>query len=120
MAAHDNSQASQGATLGKYPAPLHDHDDWLVREAKTDVNAQFASTVIDVALGARVIASILSTHLVDLAALEDGAHQQRILLSKGDTQALARLAVVSLDQLYKLSHDHVDRLNIAAEKGACA
>lgn len=115
MAANDSSRAMPSAILGKSPVAFHQHDNWLVPTANKDANAQFASVVLDVARGARVIASILCNHLVDLQALSDGG-DTRPLLTNGDTEALARLAVVSLDQLYKLSEERVEDLNAKAAK----
>jgi hypothetical protein len=121
MAAHNSSKATPAATLGKTPVPCHQHDDWLLPAAKLDHNAQFASNVMDIARGTRVIASILCAHLVDLNAISAGAGDSvRTLLSENDTEALARLAVLSLDHLYEMSAHHVDTLNTKAEARAKA
>lgn len=121
MAANSSSKATSSATLGKNPVACHQHDDWLLPAAKNNQNAQFASKVMDVARGTRVIASILCAHLVDLNAIVDGAGEStQTLLSDSDTEALARLAVVSLDHLYHMSVHQVDTLNSAADTGARA
>lgn len=103
------------ATLG----PCHKHDNWLVPAAAANRDAQFASAVVDVARGACVIASILSAHLTDLNAISSGAGGSvRLLLGPNDTEALARLAVFSLDQLCTLAENRVDYFNaqVAGER----
>ena len=119
MASHNSSEAMPQATLGISPVPLHQHDDWLLPAAKMNSDAQFASKVMDVARGTRVIASILCAQLIDHAAIAGGASESvHPLLSENDTEALARLAVLSLDHLYQLSAERVDILNTKAEAGA--
>jgi hypothetical protein len=120
MATNNSSKASSNATLGKTPVPCHEYDSWILPLALNDDNAQFASQVMDIARGTRVIASILCTHLLDLAAIGNGAPAPRVLLNENDTEALARLAVVSLDHLYAMSVHQVDTLNTKAEAGAKA
>lgn len=120
MVTNDSSKAISSATLGKNPVPCHTYDNWLVSAANKDADAQFASAVIDVARGTRVIASILCAHIVDINAIDGGSESTRLLLNASDTEALARLAVLSLDHLYQLSYDQVDRLNSKAEAGAKA
>lgn len=120
MAANNSSKATGKTILGKIPVPCHQHDDWLVPAAKSDSNAQFASMVMDVARGTRVIASILCAHLVDMNAVAGGNASVRPLLSEDDTEALARLAVLSLDHLYRASENQVDNLNTAAAAGGQA
>lgn len=103
------------------PGPCHKHDTWLVPGAELNTSAQFAAAVVDVALGTKAIASILSAHLTDLSAIASGAGDSvRTLLSDGDTQALARLAVFSLDQLYTLAESRIDHFNAQAAAGAQA
>jgi hypothetical protein len=121
MAPHISSNATPGAILGKIPVPCHSYDDWLMPSARNDKDAQFASTVIDVARGARAIASIMAQHLVDLNAIAGGAGESvRPLLSETDMECLARLAVFSLDQLQEIASNQVDRFNTLAEKGGRA
>ena len=119
MASNDSSKAISAAILVKNPAFCHSYDDWLLPAARSNPDAVFASKVIDLARGARVIASIVSAHVVDLNAIAAGAGSSvRPLLPEADLEALARLAVTSLDHLYKLSHDQVDALNAKAEAGS--
>lgn len=121
MASNDSSKAITAAILVKNPVACHSHDDWLLPAARNDSNALFASQVIDISRGARVIASIVAAHVVDLNAIADGAgNSVRPLLPEADLEALARLAVVSLDHLYKLAYDQVDVLNAKAEAGSKA
>jgi len=118
---NSSSKATADAILGKIPVPCHAHDDWLLPAAKNDGNAQFASKVMDLARGSRVIASILCAHLIDLnAVVGGGANSVRPLLSEDDTEALARLAVLSLDQLSQMATNQVDALNTKAEAGGRA
>lgn len=113
------SKETPTAILAKNPVPMQQSTNWLTPAASGNRDAQFAAVVVDVARGAGVIASILSTHLVDLAAIEDGAGSSvRTLLSKSDTSALAHLAVFSLDQLYALAEGQVDRFNADSGEGA--
>lgn len=114
MATNNSSKATDKAILGKIPVACHQHDDWLVPAAKNDPNAQFASEVMDVARGSRVIASILCAHIVGSTTSASP------LLSLNDTEALARLAVVSLNHLYELSERQVERLNDKAKAGSPA
>jgi hypothetical protein len=121
MASNSSRKETSDAILVKTPVACHEHDDWLVPESRNDSNAKFASAVMDVARGTRVIASIVCAHLVDLNAIAGGAAEStRTLLSENDTEALARLAVLSLDHLYQLSAYQVDTLNTKAEAGAKA
>lgn len=113
------SKATPSAILAKNPVPCHQQNNWLTPSVDKNRDAQFAATVVDVARGAGVIASILSSHLIDLAAIDDDAGSSvRTLLSKSDTSALAHLAVFSLDQLYALAEGQVDRFNANSDKGA--
>jgi len=115
MATHDSSKATGAATLGKKPVPCHQYDNWLMPSAGANADALFASRVIDVSRGAKTIASILASHLVDLEATADGDDTTKPLLSPSDTDALARLAVFSLQQLHDMAVNQVDRLNTASE-----
>lgn len=118
MAANNSRKATEKTILGKIPVALHQHYDWLVPASKQDPNAQFASKVVDVARGSGVIASILCTYLVDSAAIAGGENSVQPLFSPSDIEALARLAAVSLDQLFGLAERQVDRLNDAAQAGS--
>lgn len=101
--------------------PCHQPHTWHLPELRNDPEALFASTVVDVARGARVIVSILGAHLTDLSVRASGAGDDvRTLLSESDTEALARLAVFSLDELYAQAEGRVDVINAKAEVGARA
>ena len=116
MAANNSSKAMDAAILAKNPAVCHVHDDWLLPAARSNSDAVFASKVIDIARGARVIASIVSAHVVDLNAIAGGAGGAvRPLLAESDLEALARLAVHSLDDLYALASNRVDDFNAQAD-----
>jgi hypothetical protein len=118
-----NSNASQqcDATPSTIQGPCHTYDNWLVPDAKHSSDAQFAADVLDVARGAQVIASIVAAHVVDLNAIAGGAGDSvRTLLSESDTEALARLAVFSLGQLYRMAENRVDFLNSKAAPGVRA
>lgn len=118
---NSSTNARQKATSTEPLGPCHKHDDWLVPGSANNRDAQFAATVVDVARGTRVIASILSSHLTDLGAIDSGAGDSvRMLLSESDTSSLARLAVFSLDQLYALAEGRVDHFNAQAAAGARA
>lgn len=94
---------------------IHQKNSWLLPEVDDNADAQFAATAIDVSRGTRVIASILQAHLTDLKAIVDGAGDSvRTLLSESDTEALANLAVLSLDHLYALAEARVDHFNARA------
>lgn len=120
MALNSSRNATDKAIREKIPVPCHQHDDWLVSAVKSDSNVQFASMVMDLARGTRVIASILCAHLIDVNAIATESDSVRPLLSENDTEALARLAVLSLDQLYRLSEERVDALNTDASTGGRA
>lgn len=112
---NSSSNATTSASFINHSGPCHKLDNWLVSGAQLDSNAQFAAAVVDVARGAKVIASILAEHLVDLSAIAThSAPGVRTLLSENDTQALSRLAVFSLDQLYLLAEGRVDHFNARA------
>jgi hypothetical protein len=116
---NNNANRSDDAILGKSPVPCHEYDNWLLGSAKASPDAQFASAVVDVANGARAIATIISEHLVDLNAIVAGAGKHtRPLLNESDVEALGRLAVFSLDQLHEMASNQVDRLNSLAEGAA--
>jgi hypothetical protein len=119
MATHDSSKANPDAILVKTPAVCHEYDNWLLPAAKNNADAVFAATVVDVARGVRAIATIVSAHLVDLNAIAGGADDSvRTLLSENDVDALSRLAVHSLNGLYELASNRVDRFNTLADEGA--
>lgn len=122
MAQPNSSTPSKtGATTSAVPETLHQPHDWLMLAAKRDPDAQFASTVIDVARGAKAIASILASHLIDLNAINSGAGQSvRTLLSENETESLARLAYFALDQLSVMAENRVDYFNAQAAAGAQA
>ena len=99
--------------------PCHQPHTWLLPELRNNHEAVFASTVVDVARGVGVIVSILGAHITDLSARAGGAGDDvRTLLSESDTEALARLAAFSLDELYSRAEGHVDALNAQAVVGA--
>lgn len=117
MANRNNiSKATPSAILGKTPVPCHQYDNWLLPEISKNRDAVFAASVLDVSRGTKAIASILTTHLIDLQAIHDGDTASRTLLNVGDTEALARLAVFSLSKLHEMAVDHVDHLNAGASK----
>lgn len=112
---NSSTDATATASLMSQLGPCHKHANGLMAGIELNSNAQFAATVVDVALGTKVIASILTAHLVDLGAIASGsAANTRTLLSELDTQSLARLAVFSLDQLYTLAEGRVDYFNARA------
>jgi len=74
--------------------------------------------VIDVSRGVGVIVSILGAHITDLSARASGAGDDVCtLLSENDTEALARLAAFSLDELYSRAKGRVEALNAQAAAG---
>jgi hypothetical protein len=97
----------------------HEMWNWLSAGAANDTNAQFAATVLDVSRGTKVIAGILCEHLTDLGVQ---AHdpESKTLLTGNDSEALARLMVFSLDQLYRLADARVQYFNGQADKGSRA
>lgn len=118
MANRNNSiKETPAAILGKNPAAFHRYDNWLMPETQNNRDAQFAAAVLDVSRGAKAIAGILASHLVDLEAIHDGDSNSRPLLSAGDTEALARLAFFSLSTLHEMAVDQVDRFNTASMEG---
>ena len=120
MANRNNNVSQQDdATPFVKHASCHTYDNWLVPAAR-HADAVFASKVLDVARGAKTIASIMASHLIDLNAIIGGASDTRTLLSENDTEALARLAVFALDELHSIATNRVDLLNTQAEKGARA
>jgi hypothetical protein len=105
--------------LGTYPDPCHQPHTWHLPELRNNYEAVFASTVIDVTRGVGVIVSILGAHLNDHNARASGAGDNvRTLLSESDTEALARLAAFSLEELYRQAEGRVDALNAQAAAGA--
>lgn len=115
---NSSTNASTTATPPVLPGYCHTYDNWLLPEAQHNSDAQFASQVLDIAHGAQVIASIMAAHVVDLNAIAGGAGDSvRTLLSESDTEALARLAVFSLGELYRMAENRVDRLNSNAKSG---
>lgn len=119
MALNNSSKATQAAILDKKTVVVHDYIDWLAGEARKNSDAQFAAVVLDVASGAATIASIVSSHVLDLEALVDGVDSP-VLLNKNDMGALSRLAVYSLTQLSQEASRRVEAFNNAADKGARA
>jgi hypothetical protein len=104
------------AILDKKPAACHVHWNWLAGGAENDANAQFAAKALDISRGCRTISSILCQHLVDLSAMQyDGC--DRPLLNGNDTEALARLMVVSLEDLCTAADAQVERFNEQARDG---
>lgn len=121
MANHDSSsKAIPAAILGKNPVPCHRYDDWLIAAASTNPHAQFASAALDISRGAEAITSILTTHIIDLQAIHGGCKTSRTLLSARDTEALARLAVLSLNMLHEMAVEQVDQFNAADGEEATA
>ena len=101
------------------PGPCHQPHTWHMPELRNNHEAVFASTVVDVARGVGVIVSILGAHLSDHNARASGAGDDvRTLLSESDTEALARLAAFSLDELYSRAEGRVDALNEQVAAGA--
>ena len=118
---NSNTDNKPSTSLMGQLGPFHNPDNWLMPAVAKNHDAQFAAAVVDVALGARAIASILSGHLTDLGAIASGADgSARTLLSESDTGALARLAVFSLNHLYELAEARVDHFNKQAAEGAQA
>lgn len=99
--------------------PCHQPHTWHLSELRNNPEAVFASTVIDVARGVGVIVSILGAHLTDLNVRASGAGDDVCtLLSEGDTEALARLAAFSLDEIYARAEGRVEVLNKQVAAGA--
>lgn len=104
---------------GDHPEPCHQPHTWHLPELRNNYEAVFASTVVDVARGVGVIVGILGAHLTDLNARASGAGDLvRTLLSESDTEALARLAAFSLEELYSRAEGRVEALNEKAAAGA--
>jgi hypothetical protein len=112
------SKETPSAILVKNPVPCHQYDNWLIPRANSNRNAQFASTVLDISRGAKAIAGILAIHLTDLQAIQDGCATIKPLMSAGDTEALARLAVFSLGQLHEMAVNQVDHFNTANDEAS--
>lgn len=108
---NSSSNARCPAILVENPVPCHRYDNWLIPRANSNLDAHFASTVVDVSRGAKAIVGILATHLVDLGAIHDGCKTTRPLLGANDTEALARLAFFSLSKLHEMAVDQVDGFN---------
>lgn len=119
--ANRNTNASQhhDAILDKKPAACHVHWNWLAGSAENDANAQFAAKALDISRGCRTIGTILCQHLVDLSAMQYD-DSNRPLLDGSDTEALARLMVVSLQHLSDAADAQVERFNEQARSGAQA
>ena len=119
MANHNSSSnAIPTAILIENPVPSHQYDNWLIPATNNNRDAQFASIVLDVSRGAKAIASILTAHFIDLQAIHDGDQTTKPLLSAGDTEALARLAVFSLSTLHEMAVNQVDHFNAASDEAA--
>lgn len=116
---NSSAKATPSATLDKTPAAYHAHTKWLTTGAALDSNAQFADKVMDISRGCRAIGTILCQHLLDLNMMRDN-HSIRPLLNENDTEALARLMVVSLQDLHVAAEIQVERLNQVAHEGARA
>lgn len=100
------------------PMPCHQPHTWYRSELRNNHDAVFASAVIDVTRGVGVIVSILGAHLTDLNARASGAGDDvRALLSESDTEALARLAAFSLEELYSQAEARVEGFNAQAAVG---
>lgn len=110
---NSSTNANKGATTSAPLGPMHQLDGWLMPAARRNPDAQFASTVVSVAQGAKAIAGILASHLVDLNAITAG-ESVRTLLSETETEALARLAYFSLDQLSVMAENRVEHFNTQA------
>lgn len=117
---NSNSKAIPPAILVETPVPCHQYDNWLIPEAGNNRNALFASAVLDISRGAKTIAGILAVHLTDLQAIHDGCRTIKPLMSVGDTEAIARLAVCSLGMLHEMAVNQVDHFNAPDDKGATA
>lgn len=115
-----SSGAKNSRISGSHPGSVHQEHTWCLPELRNNYDAMFASTVVDVARGVGVIVSILGAHLTDLNLRASGAGDISTLLSDGDTEALARLAAFSLDELYSRAEGHVEALNAKATAGAQA
>jgi hypothetical protein len=120
MANRNSSTPATSSATAASVGQCHTYDNWIVPEAERNTDALFASRVLDISRGTKVIASILCAHIVDLNAIADGAGGVRTLLSESDTEALARLAVLSLDDLHAMAVNQVDALNAKAIAGAQA
>ena len=113
-----NTTVNGDATTSVGYGPLHQLHDWLMPAAKRNPDAQFASAVIDVARGAKAIAGLLGTHLVDLNAINSGAgHAVRTVLSETDIESLARLSLFALNQLSTMAEYRVDYFNAQSAAG---
>lgn len=121
--ANRNSNASQHDDATPLPpvAVCHQRFTWLDASLKHNGEARFAETVVNVSRGASVIVSILAAHILDLNACADGGRDStRFLLNGNDTDALAQLAVFSLDQLDELANLRVEHFNDQAHREAQA
>lgn len=113
-------EATAETTLHVDPKPIHARFSWLVPAAESDANAIFASHVMTITRGVKVISSVLRNYAVDAGAISSGAHGTRPLMSNNDVEALAGLAESSLYTLYELAEARIDSLNDQASKGAKA
>lgn len=110
-----NTTVNHGATTSACSDALHQPHEWLLATAKRNPDAQFASVVIDVARGAKAIAGLLGTHLVDLNAINSGAsHTVRTVLSETEIESLARISLFALNQLSTMAENRVDYFNSQA------
>lgn len=116
---NNNAMQHDDAILVKKTVACHAHWNWLAGGAENDVNAQFAAKALDISRGCRTISTILCQHLVDLGAMQYD-DSVRPLLDEGDTEALARLMVVSLEDLCSAADAQVERFNEQARAGAQA
>lgn len=106
MANRNSSTAlAAEATSNVDKNPIHTSFTWLEGSAKSDPNAIFSAHVVDVSRGARVITELIRSHMTI------GATGERALMSENDLDALAGLAVSSLNALFKMAEVTVERFN---------
>lgn len=105
-----STEATQRAMSLVDVAPLHKPFSWLPVRLEEDAGAQFAASVKDIAAGARVIAQVTRSHVLDLHHLADGSTGVTPLMSPTDMDALAGLAAVALEDLYDLASARVEAI----------
>jgi hypothetical protein len=122
MANHESStKATSSAMCHQGLDPCHSRFSWLHPNLEKDPAVQFACKTVDISNGARVIASILRQHLVDLSSIAGGAGASiKPLLNENDTQALAALLEVSLDTLCDMADSNLELIDNQALKGSRA
>lgn len=115
-----STEATQRATSVIDVPPLHRPFSWLHDAMESNMSAQFAAQVMEVAAGTKVIAQIMRRHVQDLYNIADETPGVVPLLSPSDIDALAGLAAGALDNLYNTAALQITALEQNASKGARA